>query len=73
LSPVHATALPVGRSAGQIGVLDSDVVASDVDGRPSFGFARLHLSRWAKPGSAAVHLWAFDHLAFKAVTFDCCR
>ena len=43
-------------------VLDGKVVASDVDGRPNF--ARLHLSRWAKPGPAAIHLWAFDLLAF---------
>jgi hypothetical protein len=33
-----------------------------VDGRPNF--ARLHLSRWAKPGPAAIHLWAFDLLIF---------
>ena len=40
-------------------VLDGEVVASDTDGRPNF--ARLHV-RWARPG--AIHLWAFDLLAF---------
>jgi bifunctional non-homologous end joining protein LigD len=38
-------------------VLDGEVVASDVDGRPDF--ARLHV-RWTRPG--AIHLWAFDLL-----------
>jgi bifunctional non-homologous end joining protein LigD len=40
-------------------VLDGEVVASDADGRPNF--ARLHV-RWTRPG--AIHLWAFDLLAF---------
>jgi bifunctional non-homologous end joining protein LigD len=40
-------------------VLDAEVVASDADGRPNF--ARLHV-RWTRPG--AIHLWAFDLLAF---------
>lgn len=43
-------------------VLDGEIVASDIDGRPNF--ARLQLSRWTKPGPAAVHLWAFDLLTF---------
>jgi bifunctional non-homologous end joining protein LigD len=43
-------------------VLDGEVVASDIDRRPNF--ARLHLSRWTKPGPTAVHLWAFDLLSF---------
>ena len=42
-------------------VLDGEVVATDADGRPNF--ARLHLLRWAKQPSLAVHLWAFDLLA----------
>jgi len=42
-------------------VLDGEVVASDVDGRPNF--ARLHV-RWTRPGT--IHLWAFDLLALKA-------
>jgi bifunctional non-homologous end joining protein LigD len=42
-------------------VLDGEVVASDADGRPNF--ARLYLSRWGRPGPAAIHLWAFDLLA----------
>src|SRR5262249_7267963 len=40
-------------------VLDGEVVASNADGSPNF--ARLHV-RWARPG--AIHLWAFDLLAF---------
>src|SRR5262249_13685423 len=40
-------------------VLDGELVAGDADGRPNF--ARLHL-RWTWPG--AIHLWAFDLLAF---------
>jgi bifunctional non-homologous end joining protein LigD len=40
-------------------VLDGEVVASDADGRPNF--ARLHV-RFTRPG--AIHLWAFDLLAF---------
>jgi len=40
-------------------VLDGEVVASDADGRPNF--ARLHV-RWSRSG--AIHLWAFDLLAF---------
>ena len=32
------------------------------DGRPNF--ARLYLSRWGRPGPAAIHLWAFDLLVF---------
>jgi bifunctional non-homologous end joining protein LigD len=40
-------------------VLDGEVVASDVDGRPNF--ARLHV-RWTRPGT--IHLWAFYLLAF---------
>src|SRR5215510_3133557 len=39
-------------------VLDGEVVASDADGRPNFGW--LHV-RWTRPG--AIHLWAFDLLA----------
>jgi ATP-dependent DNA ligase len=34
----------------------------DADGRPNF--ARLHLLCWATPPTLAVHLWAFDLLAF---------
>ena len=41
-------------------VLDGEVAASDIDGRPNF--ARLHLSRWTKPGPATVHLCALDLL-----------
>jgi ATP-dependent DNA ligase len=40
-------------------VLDCEVVASDVDGRPNF--SRLHV-RWTRPGT--IHPWAFDLLAF---------
>ena len=40
-------------------VLDGEVVASDADGHSNF--ARLH-GRRTKPG--AIHLWAFDLLAF---------
>ena len=43
-------------------VVDGEVVASDADGRPNF--ARLHLLRWVKQPTMAVHLWAFDLLAF---------
>jgi bifunctional non-homologous end joining protein LigD len=43
-------------------ILDGEVVANDVDGRPNF--ARLHLVRWAKQPGLAVHLWAFDLLSF---------
>jgi len=40
-------------------VLDGEVVASDANGHPNF--ARLHVL-WTRPG--AIHLWAFDLLAF---------
>jgi bifunctional non-homologous end joining protein LigD len=43
-------------------VLDGEIVVNDADGRPNF--ARLYLSRWDKPGPAAIHLWAFDLLTF---------
>jgi bifunctional non-homologous end joining protein LigD len=43
-------------------ILDGEVVATDADGRPNF--ARLHLLRWVKQSGLAVHLWAFDLLAF---------
>jgi bifunctional non-homologous end joining protein LigD len=40
-------------------VLDGEIVASNADGSPNF--ARPHV-RWARQG--AIHLWAFDLLAF---------
>jgi bifunctional non-homologous end joining protein LigD len=43
-------------------VVDGEVAASDADGRPNS--ARLHLLRWVKQPTMAVHLWAFDLLVF---------
>jgi ATP-dependent DNA ligase len=51
----------------KVAVLDSEVVASDADGRPNF--AGLHV-RWSRPG--AIHLWAFD-LHSMAVICECSR
>ena len=52
----------LGELPAKAAVLDGEVVASDADGRPNF--ARLYLSRWGRPGPAAIHLWAFDLLVF---------
>src|SRR5262249_7942203 len=77
-------------------VLDSEVVASGVDGRPNFVRRPVALAQpqgqamgqpwansgpqlwaptlgqlWAKPGPVAVHLYAFDHLAFNGCDFGC--